>query len=314
MQIDLGAVGLALGAGIVAFFNPCGFALLPSYVAHYLGSRASAPATWWERGLHGLALGGAVSAGFFTVFLALGIAVSLVGTALGAYFPWAAMLLGLGLIALGVLTFLGREVSLPLTPISLDLTPQSPFPEREGGAPLPVSGRGWGRGRGMRGYFFYYFYGIGYAVASCGCTLPIFMIYVVGPTFTVGPLNGLLNFGAYASGMTLMMLLLSVSIAYSKGSLDRSLPLRQAVIGASIPVVIVLVLMWSQPQLSTSWGVAFSGTNRIFLSLFALALPALLFFQIRHWERATQWLNGLLLIAAGGYLIYYQIFEYGVLR
>jgi hypothetical protein len=159
-----------------------------------------------------------------------------------------------------------------------------------------------------------YLYGISYAIASCGCTLPIFMIYVVRPIFTVGPLNGLLNFIAYALGMTLMMLLLSVSIAYSKGSLDRSLPLRQAVIGASIPVVIVLVLMWSQPQLSTSWGAAFSGTNRIFLSLFALALPALLFFQIRHWERATQWLNGLLLIAAGGYLIYYQIFEYGVLR
>jgi cytochrome c-type biogenesis protein len=285
MQIDLGAVGLALGAGIVAFFNPCGFALLPSYVAHYLGSRASAPATWWERGLHGLALGGAVSAGFFTVFLALGIAVSLVGTALGAYFPWAAMLLGLGLIALGVLTFLGRELSLA----------------------LPLSVR-------PRSVFFYYFYGIGYAVASCGCTLPIFMIYVVGPTFTVGPLNGLLNFGAYASGMTLMMLLLSLSIAYSKGSLDRSLPLRQAVIGASIPVVIVLVLVWTQPQLAASWGAAFSGTNRVFLSLFALALPALLFFQIRRWERATHWLNGLLLIAAGGYLIYYQIFEYGVLR
>jgi cytochrome c-type biogenesis protein len=308
-------MGSALSAGMVAFLNPCGFALLPSYISHYLGGRAHLRRErWWERALQGLALGGAVSAGFFTVFLLLGIAVSLVGTALGAYFPWAAMLLGLGLMALGVLTFLGREVYLPLTPISLDLTPQSPFPEREGGAPLPVSGRGRGRGRGMRGYFFYYFYGISYAIASCGCTLPIFMIYVVRPIFTVGPLNGLLNFIAYALGMTLMMLLLSVSIAYSKGSLDRSLPLRQAVIGASIPVVIVLVLMWSQPQLSTSWGAAFSGTNRIFLSLFALALPALLFFQIRHWERATQWLNGLLLIAAGGYLIYYQIFEYGVLR
>jgi cytochrome c biogenesis protein CcdA len=273
---------------MVAFLNPCGFALLPSYISHYLGGRAHLRRErWWERALQGLALGGAVSAGFFTVFLLLGIAVSLVGTALGAYFPWAAMLLGLGLMALGIFTLGGRELALPLS-----------FQVRSS----------------SQGLLFYYLYGISYAIASCGCTLPIFMIYVVRPIFTVGPLNGLLNFIAYALGMTLMMLLLSVSIAYSKGSLDRSLPLRQAVIGASIPVVIVLVLMWSQPQLSTSWGAAFSGTNRIFLSLFALALPALLFFQIRHWERATQWLNGLLLIAAGGYLIYYQIFEYGVLR
>ncbi len=281
-------MGSALSAGMVAFLNPCGFALLPSYISHYLGGRAHLRRErWWERALQGLALGGAVSAGFFTVFLLLGIAVSLVGTALGAYFPWAAMLLGLGLMALGILTLGGRELALPLS-----------FQVRSS----------------SQGLLFYYLYGISYAIASCGCTLPIFMIYVVRPIFTVGPLNGLLNFIAYALGMTLMMLLLSVSIAYSKGSLDRSLPLRQAVIGASIPVVIVLVLMWSQPQLSTSWGAAFSGTNRIFLSLFALALPALLFFQIRRWERATQWLNGLLLIAAGGYLIYYQIFEYGVLR
>jgi cytochrome c-type biogenesis protein len=281
-------MGSALSAGMVAFLNPCGFALLPSYISHYLGGRAHLRREcWWERALQGLALGGAVSAGFFTVFLLLGIAVSLVGTALGAYFPWAAMLLGLGLMALGIFTLGGRELALPLS-----------FQVRSS----------------SQGLLFYYLYGISYAIASCGCTLPIFMIYVVRPIFTVGPLNGLLNFIAYALGMTLMMLLLSVSIAYSKGSLDRSLPLRQAVIGASIPVVIVLVLMWSQPQLATSWGAAFSGTNRIFLSLFALALPALLFFQIRHWERATQWLNGLLLIAAGGYLIYYQIFEYGVLR
>jgi cytochrome c biogenesis protein CcdA len=143
MQGDWSLMGSALSAGMVAFLNPCGFALLPSYISHYLGGRAHLRRErWWERALQGLALGGAVSAGFFTVFLLLGIAVSLVGTALGA----------------------------------------------------------------------------------------------------------------------------------------------------------------------------FSGNNRIFLSLFALALPALLFFQIRHWERATQWLNGLLLIAAGGYLIYYQIFEYGVLR
>ena len=285
MDLNLGVVGLALGAGIVAFFNPCGFALLPSYVAHYLGSHANTAVTqerWWERGLHGLALGGAVSAGFFTVFLALGIVISLVGTAIGAYFPWAAVLVGLGLISLGVFTLLGREFSLAL-----------PFRARH------------------QGVFFYYLYGIGYAIASCGCTLPIFMIYVVGPALTTSLVTGILNFFAYASGMTLMMLLLSLSIAYSKGSLDRRLPVGQALAGASVPIIIVLILLWTQPQVA--WGAAFSGTNRVFLSVFAVALLALLFFQLRRWERATRWLNGLLLGAAGLYLIYYQLFEYGLL-
>ena len=286
MMLDFGIMGLALGAGIVAFFNPCGFALLPSYVAYYLGSYASAAVTqerWWQRGLHGLALGGAVSAGFFTVFLALGIVISLVGTAIGAYFPWFSALVGLGLIVLGIFTLRGHEFSFAL-----------PFHTRR------------------QGVFFYYLYGIGYAIASCGCTLPIFMIYVVGPTLTGGFLDGVVNFFAYALGMTLMMLLLSLSIAYSKGSLDRRLPLTHALIGASLPLVIVLGLVWTQPQLASSWGATFSGANRIFFSLFAAALLALLFFQLRRWERATRWLNGLLLVAAGLYLIYYQLFEYGL--
>ncbi|MEM4414172.1 MAG: cytochrome c biogenesis protein CcdA [Candidatus Caldarchaeum sp.] len=289
MQIDPSVIGLALGAGVVAFFNPCGFALLPSYVAHYLGrgssAHAASPERWWERGLHGLALGTAVSAGFFTVFLALGIVISLVGTAIGSYFPWAAVFLGLGLMILGISTLVGRELALAL-----------PFQARSD----------------RRGLSFYYFYGIGYAIASCGCTLPIFMIYVVGPALTTSLFTGVLNFLAYASGMTLMMLLLSLTMAYSKGSIDRRLPLRQALIGVSIPIVIVLVLLWTQPQVAASWGAAFSGTNRIFLSVFAAALLVMLFFQIRRWERATRYLNGLLLFAAGLYLIYYQVFEYGL--
>lgn len=288
MMLDLGIMGLALGAGMVAFFNPCGFALLPSYVAHYLGGGSTAQATsgerWWHRGVQGLALGGAVSAGFFTVFLVLGIVISLVGTAIGSYFPWATMVLGLGLMILGISTLLGHELALVL-----------PFQVRSAGV------------------FFYYFYGVGYAIASCGCTLPIFMVYVVGPALTHGFFTGILNFLAYASGMTLMMLLLSLSIAYSKGSMERRLPARQALIGASIPIVIVLGLVWTQPQVAASWGATFSGANRIFVSVFALALLAMLFFQIRRWERAARSLNGLLLVAAGVYLIYYQLFEYGLL-
>lgn len=294
-MVDLGVIGLALGAGVVAFFNPCGFALLPSYVAYYLGSRTSSSPRlerWWERLGHGLALGGAVSAGFFTVFLALGLVISLVGTAISSYFPWVAVLLGLGVIVLGALMLAGRELVFSL--------------------PIPFLG---GKGEGSpRGYSFYYLYGIGYAIASCGCTLPIFMIYVVGPTLTVSPLAGVLNFIAYASGMTVMMLLLSVSMAYSKGSLDRRVPFRHAFIGVSVPIILVLVMVWAFPHLASSWGAAFSGANRIFLSVFALALLALLFFQIRRWERATHWLTGFLLLAAGGYLIYYQIFEYGLLK
>ncbi len=294
MQIDFSAVGVALGAGAVTFFNPCGFALLPSYIAYYLGSKQGAAIhaeRWWERGLQGLVLGSAVSAGFFTVFLVLGSAISLVGTMIGAYFPWAAILVGIGLIALAICALLGHELELPLTTWAAR----------------------WSTRRHNTTLLFYYLYGIGYAFASCGCTLPIFMIYVVTPAVTTDLLAGILNFSAYASGMTVMMLLLSVSMAYSKGGLERRLPLQRALVGLSIPIFVLLLIVWGQPGIASSWTASLFGTNRIFVSIFAPALLLMLFFQLRRWERATRLLNALLLMAAGGYLIYYQLFEYGLL-
>ncbi len=293
MQIDFSAVGLALGAGVVTFFNPCGFALLPSYIAYYLGSKRGTSIhaeRWWERGLQGLVLGSAVSAGFFTVFLVLGSAISLVGTMIGAYFPWAAILVGIGLITLAIFILLGRELGPLMTTWTACLS----------------------RGRNIN-VLFYYLYGIGYALASCGCTLPIFMIYVVSPAVTADLLAGILNFFAYASGMTVMMLLLSVSMAYSKSGLEHRLSLQHALMGLSIPILILLVIVWAQPGIASSWTVSLSGTNRIFVSIFAPALLLMLFFHLRHWERATRLLNALLLMAAGSYLIYYQLVEYGLL-
>jgi cytochrome c biogenesis protein CcdA len=291
MQIDFSAIGLALGAGVVAFFNPCGFALLPSYIAYYLGSRQSAfEERWWERGRQGLVLGTIVSAGFFTVLLALGGVISVVGTTIGAYFPWAVIFMGIGLIALAIFILWGHELSLPWT----TWTARTTRPNNANA-------------------LFYYFYGIGYALASCGCTLPIFMIYVVNPTVTTDVLSGFLNFFAYASGMTMMTLLLSLSMAYSKGGLDRRLPLYLALLGVSVPLGVLLFIVWVQPEVASSWLASLSGTNRIFVSIFAPALLLMLFFQMRRWERATHVLNALLLMAAGSYLIYYQLFEYGLL-
>jgi len=36
LDLSLDTVGLALGAGLVAAVNPCGFALLPTYLSMFL--------------------------------------------------------------------------------------------------------------------------------------------------------------------------------------------------------------------------------------------------------------------------------------
>ncbi|MBI1741635.1 hypothetical protein HYR54_01030 [Candidatus Acetothermia bacterium] len=197
-------------AGVYTFFNPCGFALLPSYVSYYLGKPDAPKQSWGARGWHGLALGVTVSAGFFTVFGGLGVVISLIGIAFAnktllPASPWIAASIGALVILLGLLTLMKRDFSLA-----------GPF-ERL----AAKFQRGQSAGESLA---FYYFYGVGYAITSCGCTLPIFaavLTYALSNSLS----NGLLIFGAYAWGMTVMMLALSLLTVFFKSLLQRYLKL-----------------------------------------------------------------------------------------
>lgn len=195
-------------AGTIAFFNPCGVAMLPAYVSYYLGrgdKRAAESGSWWRPGLGGLALGLTVSAGFFTVFIAAGLVFSALGTAIAQYIPWAAAGFGLGLIVLGALLVFDKAPALFV-----------PLPK------LPVELGAAAAGNRWKDVRTFYLYGIGYAVASVGCTIPIFLVVLL-QSFAGGFLGGLLNFSAYALGMTAMMLALSLVTAYSKDVMQRYL-------------------------------------------------------------------------------------------
>ena len=45
MTLDLVLVGFALTAGTVAFLNPCGFAMLPTYISYFIERNSSFPPT-----------------------------------------------------------------------------------------------------------------------------------------------------------------------------------------------------------------------------------------------------------------------------
>lgn len=70
-------LAFAFGAGMVSTVNPCGFAMLPAFLAYYLGSGdTDAQATLSRRIATGLRTGLAVSAGFVAVFTVVGLLVA----------------------------------------------------------------------------------------------------------------------------------------------------------------------------------------------------------------------------------------------
>src|SRR3954467_11013950 len=91
--------GYAFGAGMVAAVNPCGFALLPAYLALYMKDAEGGV----SRGLmprlgRSLLVSGAMTLAFVLVFGLAGLALSAASAALSRYLPLVGIAVGVVLI------------------------------------------------------------------------------------------------------------------------------------------------------------------------------------------------------------------------
>ncbi len=183
-----GPYALALAAGLVAAFNPCGFALLPAYLALVVADGdAVAPGGALGRALRMTA---AMSAGFVGVFGIFGAVVVPLTLSLERYLPWATIVIGIALAVGGVWLLAGRDLTLPV-------------PRLRGHAPT-------GSTASMVGY------GAAYAIASLSCTVGPFLAILATTTRTGGFTEGLLVVGTYGLGMGLVVGALAVSIALAQ--------------------------------------------------------------------------------------------------
>lgn len=184
--MDTGILGFALAAGLLAAFNPCGFAMLPAYLALVVvgdgTSRGSIAAV--SRALAATVM---MALGFLAVFGLFGLVIAPLAGQLQRYLPFVTVVIALGLLALGGWMLAGRELRVLV-----------PKPGR--GAP---NGRLWS----MFGY------GLAYALASLSCTIAPFLA-VTGQTFRSGSAaQGVVAFLAYAGGMALVVGVLAVGVA-----------------------------------------------------------------------------------------------------
>lgn len=188
----IGELAFPFLLGAVATANPCGFALLPAYLARRLGADGSAVSDTNDALLRAFAVGAATTGGFVVVFGIAGGAVSLGAFWLTVALPWAGLVIGLMLTAMGVAVLAGRAVRIHL-PMA-----------------KPVAS-----GNGLRGDFIF---GIGYGVASLSCTLPLFLT-VTGTTISGGIVASAFSFAAYALGMGTILTALAVGAVLSRSGL-----------------------------------------------------------------------------------------------
>ena len=193
------ALAFPYSLGLVAAFNPCGFALLPAYLSYFIGvEQAGAPqdeasgTRMLAAVLRGIVVGLTLTAGFVAVFGAFGVLFETV-LSQGAVLDrigYVTIAVGAAMALLGIWLLAGRSINLR----------------------LPKMSRGT-EGRGLPSVFMF---GVSYAVVSLSCTIGLFIAAVTASFADQGFADGVANFVAYGLGMGSVITFLTLALAMAR--------------------------------------------------------------------------------------------------
>jgi cytochrome c-type biogenesis protein len=222
--------GYAVGAGMVAAVNPCGFPMLPAYLGLFVGTGTAnelKPAIA-GRVLRAIIVSLSMTAAFVMLFAAAGFALSRGLHAVTQAFPAIGLAVGILMVLLGGWMVAGRTLYVDLGERAADRF------------------RGVARGTTIPAYFGY---GIAYGLVSLSCTLPIFLVVVGGAATSAGPGAAVLQFILYAIGMGLVITILTVGVSLLQAAVLQSirlvLPLVQPISAALLLIAgAYLVFYW----------------------------------------------------------------------
>ena len=182
---------LAFLTGLMSFFAPCAFPLLPGYISYYLGRSEGGPT------LSGSVKAGIASAtGINGIFALIGAAVAVGGAAVKPYLTYFAPGVGFVIVLLGLAMVFGKTEIF----------------EKFGGILSSYSSKVGGR----TGYLGLFMYGVGYGLASMGCQAPVFIALIFAGLASGGALEAFMVFLSFSIGMGIMMLTVSVIVGTAK--------------------------------------------------------------------------------------------------
>ena len=183
--MDTATLSLAIVAGVLATFNPCGFALLPAYMG--MIAAANEGRLKAQGLISGLRFASGMTVGFILLFGTFGLVFAPFASAISRYLPIVTIVVGLLIVALGFWLLLGRKVG--------------------GGGSLI---KGWSPGGG---WFSQVGYGLTFAIVSLSCTLGPFLA-VTGASIRSSDFYGIVfTFIAFALGMGAAVTVIAVATA-----------------------------------------------------------------------------------------------------
>lgn len=196
--MDWATLAYPFSLGLVAAFNPCGFALLPAYLGYFIGVESADRPTSGAKALgamlRAMVVALTLTAGFVIVFGAFGALFETVlsqGTVLDRI-GYVTIAIGVIMALLGLWMLTGRAFNLRLPKMNL--------------------------GTGSRGLGSVLLFGVSYAVVSLSCTIGLFIATVAASFSADGVADGTANFIAYGVGMGAVITFLTLALALARTS------------------------------------------------------------------------------------------------
>jgi len=205
-------LALALVAGGVAAFNPCGFALLPAYLG--LLAADESPGRRAAVTLRAVRFAAGMTVGFVAVFGLAGLVLSTLALSIEPYLPVVTVVIGIILIGLGAWLLAGKHLAIPGL-------------AGHGSAPSAM----WLTQIG---------YGVSFALASLSCTIGPFLAVTASSLSTAGTLGVVSAFLAYALGMGTVVLVLALAVVAARTSFVRVMRRAGAAISRGSGLLLVI--------------------------------------------------------------------------
>jgi cytochrome c-type biogenesis protein len=191
--MDATVLTVALLAGVLATFNPCGFALLPAYLT--LVASTTEGKTRSQALLGGMRFAAGMTLGFVLVFGTFGLLISPFTSAIQRYLPILTIVLGIALIGVGIWLITGRSTTGPKIAI-----------------------RGWAPGTS---WWSQIGYGITFALVSLSCTIGPFLAVTGTALRSDSIVNVVVTFLVFGLGMGAAVLILAIATTFIGSGLTQ---------------------------------------------------------------------------------------------
>ena len=244
----------AVGAGVMVFFSPCSFPMLPGYMSFYLANKKQRTGKFDETAAREtLPDGLAAAAGLAGVLLLIGILLIPFVSAIGGLLGHLELLIGIVLTGLGVVMVMeydSEKIVQPFRKLVAQIGSSAPALMAKQGIEKGIkatTGKDFSfsdNSDGTRVGLFWY--GVAYGSAAAGCVAPV-VIGLLTASISQGIITGLLVFLIFAMTAGILMVAFTMMVAASETTIvDRMKASTRQIemAGGVIMIVIGIYLMY----------------------------------------------------------------------